>query len=116
MRTDLLDSAVWEDVRALLTDLERIRVEYERRLDRKDSGGSREAKQLSVLIQRVKRGIARRTDAYEANLLEKAEFEPRIRVARERLERLKAEERARCDRDAVADALRLVISQPAGGV
>ena len=79
VRTDLLDAAVWEDVRALLADPERIRVESERRLDRKDSGESREAKQLAALIQRVKRGIARLIDAYEEGLLEKAEFEPRIR-------------------------------------
>ncbi len=111
VRTDLLDAAVWEDVRALLADPERIRVEYERRLDRKDCGESREAKQLAALIQRVKRGIARLIDAYEEGLLEKTEFEPRIRGARERLEKLEAEERVQSDRDAEEEALHVVIGQ-----
>ena len=111
VRTDLLDAAVWEDVRALLADPERIRVESERRLDRKDSGEGREAKQLATLIQRVKRGIARLIDAYEEGLVEKAEFEPRIRGARERLEKLEAEERAQNDRDAEEEALHVVIGQ-----
>ncbi len=32
VRTDVLDAAVWEDVRQLLSEPERIRAEYERRL------------------------------------------------------------------------------------
>jgi site-specific DNA recombinase len=44
-------------------------------------------------------------------LLEKAEFEPRIRGARERLEKLEAEERVQSDRDAEEEALHVVIGQ-----
>ncbi len=111
VRTDLLDDAVWQDVCTLLADPARIRVEYQRRLDRKDSGASREAKQLSTLIQRVKRGIARLIDAYEEGLLEKAEFEPRIRDARQRQQKLEEEARAVSDRAEEAEALRLVIGR-----
>jgi len=32
IRTDMLDAAVWEDVRQLLSEPERVRGEYERRL------------------------------------------------------------------------------------
>ncbi|HMB05824.1 MAG TPA: recombinase family protein, partial [Isosphaeraceae bacterium] len=79
VRTDLLEAAVWGDVRSLLADPERIRTEYERRLERKEPGGGRAQQQLATLIQRVKRGIARLIDAYEEGLLDKMEFEPRIR-------------------------------------
>ena len=32
IRTDMLDAAVWDDVRGLLSEPERVRREYERRL------------------------------------------------------------------------------------
>jgi hypothetical protein len=66
---------------------------------------------LATLIQRVKRGIARLIDAYEEGLLDKMEFEPRIRGARERLSKLEAEARAQAERSAQEEDLRLVIGQ-----
>ena len=43
IRTDMLDAAVWDDVRSLLSEPERVRGEYERRLqgagDGAESGG-----------------------------------------------------------------------------
>ena len=43
IRTDMLDAAVWDDVRGLLSEPERVRREYERRLqgagDGAESGG-----------------------------------------------------------------------------
>lgn len=43
--------------------------------------------------------------------MEKAEFEPRLRQARERLERLQAETKEQADREAQDRELRLVIGQ-----
>src|SRR5262249_60842334 len=85
VRSDLLDAAVWEDVRSLLTDPERLREEYEGRLRRRARGGAREAGQLTALIQRARRGVSRLIDAFGDGLLEREEFEPRLRAARERL-------------------------------
>ena len=63
VRTDLLEAAVWEDVRALLADPGRVRAEYERRVSGK--GGDEEAgAQLRARLQKAKRVVARLIDAY----------------------------------------------------
>src|SRR5437763_7918272 len=94
IRTEMLDEAVWQDVCALLEDPERVALEYRRRLEgggrKRDDRGS---EALEPLIRKLRRGIARLIDAYGEGLLEKEEFEPRIRTARERLARLQSEAR-----------------------
>jgi site-specific DNA recombinase len=111
VRTDLLDVAVWEDVRSLLSEPERIRAEYDRRREKTKSGGGREVSQLSKLIKQLKKSISRLIDAYEDGLLEKSEFEPRITAARERLSRLEDEQRQKADEENQESELRLVIGQ-----
>jgi site-specific DNA recombinase len=90
VRTDLLEAAVWDDVRTLLADPGRVRQEYERRRSGKGREG-RPVEQLRAQIGKAKRGVARLIDAYEDGLLERGEFEPRLRRAKERLEKLEAE-------------------------
>ncbi len=68
VRTDLLDEAVWQDVRSLLSEPERIRAEYERRRRSPKPGGGREADQLTKLAKQVKKSISRLIDAYEEGL------------------------------------------------
>jgi site-specific DNA recombinase len=111
IRTDMLDSAVWEDVRQLLSEPERVRVEYERRLQRTEAGPSRDVDHLGKLIKNVKKMISRLIDAYSDGLVEKSEFEPRISAARERLTRLEGEYRQRAGEAARESELRLVIGQ-----
>ena len=110
VRTDVLDEAVWKDVCALLNDPEKVAREYERR--RKGQGrraGTRGSESLTKLIQKVKRGIARLIDAYEEGLLEKGEFEPRIRSAKERLAKLEAEAKELADAEIQEQELQVVI-------
>jgi site-specific DNA recombinase len=111
VRTDLLDAAVWEDVRGLLAEPGRIRVEYERRRQRTKPGEAREVDQVMKLIHQVKRSISRLIDAYGEGLLEKPEFEPRIGAARERLSRLEDERKRTTDEENQESELRLVIGQ-----
>ena len=110
VRTDMLEEAVWNDVCALLNDPEKVTQEHQRRLQGKSSPrGARRGEALTKLIQKVKRGIARLIDAYEEGLLDKGEFEPRIRGARERLAKLQAEAQAQADEEDQEQELRLVI-------
>ena len=92
VRTDLLEESVWDDICQLLRDPDRVRLEYERRLE----GGSQQAfarrKQLETTIHKVQRAIARLIDIYEEGLLTKEEFEPRIRASKSRLSKLQEEE------------------------
>jgi site-specific DNA recombinase len=112
VRTDVLEEAVWKDVCTLLNDPAKVTQEYQRRLQGK-SGRSRArpGESLTKLIQKVKRGIARLIDAYEEGLLDKSEFEPRIRSAKERLAKLKTEAQAEAEAAAQEQELRLVIGQ-----
>jgi site-specific DNA recombinase len=111
VRTDVLDAAVWEDVCHLLSEPERVRAEYERRLHGEEAGPSREVEQINKLISNVKKLISRLIDAYGDGLLDKSEFEPRISTARERLGKLEVECRQRIGEATQEAELRLVIGQ-----
>ena len=111
LRTDVLDAAVWEDVRHLLSEPERVRAEYERRLQGPETGPEREVKHLNKMIANLKKMISRLIDAYSDGLLDKSEFEPRILAARERLAKLEDECRQRIDEANQEVELRLVIGQ-----
>jgi site-specific DNA recombinase len=111
VRTDVLDAAVWEDVRHLLSEPERVRAEYERRLQGPEAGPGREVEHLDKIVKNVKKMISRLIDAYGEGLLDKSEFEPRILAARERLAKLEDERQQRiCEANQEAE-LRLVIGQ-----
>jgi site-specific DNA recombinase len=111
VRTDLLDAAVWEDVRRLLSEPERVRGEYERRLRGAEAGPSQDVEHLGKLVNNVKKMISRLIDAYGDGLVEKSEFEPRISAARERLAQLEGEYRQRIGEAARESELRLLIGQ-----
>src|SRR4051794_15953990 len=111
IRTDILDAAVWEDVRGLLSEPERVREEYERRLQGAQGGRDQEVEHLGKSINKVKRMISRLIDAYGDGLLDKSGFEPRISSARTRLSRLEEEHRQRIGEAAQEAELRLVIGQ-----
>jgi site-specific DNA recombinase len=111
IRTDQLDTAVWEDVSSLLSEPERVREEYRRRLEGSRGGEAREAGRVAKLINHVRKTISRLIDAYGDGLLDKSEFEPRVTAARERLSKLEEELKQGAeveDRDA---ELRLVIGR-----
>ena len=111
IRTDILDAAVWEDVRRLLSEPERVRAEYERRLQGPETDPDHEVEHLNKMIANLKKMISRLIDAYGDGLIEKSEFEPRILAARERLAKLEEECRQRIDEATQEAELRLVIGQ-----
>lgn len=112
VRTDLLEAAVWEDVCLLLSEPGRIEREYQRRLmNKKKSGRSHTAESLAASIKRIKRGIARMIDAYEDGLVDRGEFEPRIKRAKDRLAKLEEEAKVHAERETEEQQLRLVIGR-----
>ena len=110
VRTDVLDEAVWRDVCSLLENPGRIEREYERRLKHKPEESGNES-HLQARIQKVKCGIARLVDAYEDGLLERSDFEPRIRRSRDRLATLEAEAKKQAEEESQRVELRSVIGQ-----
>src|SRR3954453_16740067 len=111
IRTDMLDAAVWDDVRRLLSEPERVRSEYERRLQGAQAGPNQEVEHLGKLVSNVKKMISRLIDAYGDGMLDRSEFEPRISAARARLGHLEDEHRQRLGEAAQGAGLRLVIGQ-----
>jgi site-specific DNA recombinase len=110
VRGEGLEAAVWADVSALLAEPGRIEEEFRRRLsqDGEEDGGP-DRRRLEALASRARRQISKLIDAYSDGLIEKGEFEPRIRSAREQLERAQADLRAEQEREAEIHDLRVVI-------
>lgn len=113
VRVDTIDDAVWNDVRSLLEDPKRIEAEFDKRLRLQQEDGPEhgEVRELRNAMQKLKRAVGRLIDAYGDGLLEKSEFEPRIRSLRERQHKLEAEIAAMSDAEDQATELRLVMSR-----
>ena len=108
VRVDDLDEAIWQDVCELLRDPGKLQAEYERRLDGEPGPQpTLVEEQLGRQIKKVQSGLARLIDGYQEGLLQKEEFEPRSRAARERLARLEAEAKDVAERRDQDRALRL---------
>jgi site-specific DNA recombinase len=85
-----LDAAVWNDVSALLKDPQRVRAEYERR--RREPGATEpERRDWESRWRRVQGSLDRLINAFAEGLIDRPEFEPRARQARQRLKELAAE-------------------------
>ena len=111
VRTDLLEEAVWQDVCSLLKEPQRVEQEYQRRLTARKKGAEwNSIEQLRAVTQKVKRGIARLVDAYQEGLIDKYEFEPRLRKAKERLATLQVEVQSQEKQESRQKELKLVIS------
>jgi site-specific DNA recombinase len=93
----------------LLREPQRLAREYERRLAHPDQNQPLDS--LKALTQKVKRGIGRLIDAYENGLLERAEFESRLRPARQRLQQLEEQGAALAAEQSCRQDLQLVVGQ-----
>jgi len=109
VRLDRLDAAVWADVCEVLQNPHDVRREFERRLSGQNETDVNLV-QVHKQVAATQRSISRLIDAYESALLNKAEFEPRIKQARQRLERLQQEVAQAADHAAKQAELRLVLS------
>jgi site-specific DNA recombinase len=110
IRLDRLDAAVWADVCKVLQNPQELRHEFERRLHGAPEPDAN-LEQCQKQITQVQRGISRLIDAYEAGLLEKNEFEPRLRSGKERLARLEREATEARDRAVQRADLHQVLGQ-----
>ena len=110
LRGEKLEAAIWADVSALLAEPQRIEEEYQRRLNIGNEAKEPPSQhKLQMQTSRVQRQISKLIDAYSEGLIEKQEFEPRIREARHRLEKLQAEAQTQEQWQAQRGAMRQVI-------
>jgi site-specific DNA recombinase len=111
VRMEPLDDAVWEDVRGLLLEPGRIEAEYRRRLEHPAEPSDQNRRAIDTQILGLKRRIARLTEMYEEEFLERNAFQTRMATARTRLEKMEAEARTAAEQEAGETELRLVIGQ-----
>ena len=86
VRSDRLEQAVWDEIRAVLEDPERVAEEHRRRLaEVQDGPNDAQGADLNRRIAALRRGIGRLIDGYAEGLIERGEFEPRVEGMRRRL-------------------------------
>jgi site-specific DNA recombinase len=93
LRTDTLETAVWEEIIQLLQQPERLVAEFERRLAELGTNAYKPiAQSLEKQKAKLQRGIACLIDSYAQETIEQAEFEPRIKALRDCLKLLDQEQ------------------------
>src|SRR4030095_14364932 len=112
LRTDLVEIAVWHEVCQLLQDPQRLEREYHRRSPARPHGAKWETPEsLRGQITKLQRGMARLIDGYAEGLIEKAEFEPRIKRIKQRVTIFEEQLQQLADEAVQQRELRLLIGQ-----
>ncbi len=112
MRTDLVEIAVWHEVCQLLKDPQRLEREYHRRGHARPRGAKWETPEsLRAQISKLQRGMARLIDGYAEGLIEKVEFEPRIKRMKQRVTILEDQLQQLADEAVQQRELKLLIGQ-----
>lgn len=111
VRTERIEQAVWDDVRSLLQDPARLKLEYERRMLGVNATSQDELHQTQTRLHKAKQALAHLIDAFAAGLLLPGEFEPRVKEARARVKTLEAEATQRGAEIATRDQVKEVLAR-----
>ena len=114
IRTDKLDQAVWDAVQEVMAHPQRLEAEYRRRLQGSTQTEEDALAHLKGEMTKVRHSIARLIDSYADGLLEKSEFEPRIKGQKQRLASLEAREKQVKDSAHLQEELRSVLEKLEG--
>jgi site-specific DNA recombinase len=106
---DVVDQAVWHEVRVALEEPTRLEQEYRRRL--LPAAAPEEADHMQLQLGKVRRGMARLIDGYAEGLIEKAEFDPRVTSLRARVHQLEAQIQRLREAAAVEREARLLVGR-----
>jgi site-specific DNA recombinase len=83
---DMLEEHVWQRVREVLENPRQLEEEYRRRLQElSPAAGKRSHVSLEAHLAKLRQGVARLIDSYTESLIDKSEFEPRLKRQRERI-------------------------------
>jgi site-specific DNA recombinase len=111
VRTDRLELAVWQEVRALLAHPERLAQEFTRRLHTDGQGQRQERTALERQVSKLRQGLARLIDSYAEGLIEKQEFEPRVTRLRQRMMHVEAQCHQLAEAETLQRELQLIIGR-----
>jgi site-specific DNA recombinase len=111
VRSDCLELAVWNEIRALLEDPQRLAAEHRHRLDELHHGGHDRdlAAALDRRIEGLGRGMGRLIDSYDEGVIDRDAFQPRILGLKERLARMAAQKQVLIEAAEAERSLTLVV-------
>jgi site-specific DNA recombinase len=92
LRGDLLEIAVWECVKGLLEEPERLELEYQRRLRGAKSQGRDLLDRIEIRMKKLRKTVSRLIDAYQKGWIEGEELELRLRPLRDEIKALEVQE------------------------
>ena len=108
VRTTELEIAIWEKVKDMLNEPERLIDEYEHRLSGKEEISLNEG--LEREESKLKRGISRLIDSYVNEYINQGEFESRITEMRKRLKEVEEEKEKVKDQEMVEQEFAIIVS------
>jgi site-specific DNA recombinase len=113
VRGDQLEQVVWDQVKALLEQPDRVAQEFRRRVAQARDGAELpdEMLRLDRQISSLRRGISRLIDSYAEGVIDKAEFEPRITGLKQRMSQLQERHQASLEAAEAERDLSLVVSR-----
>jgi site-specific DNA recombinase len=111
LRTDRLELAVWHEVCALLAHPERLAQEFERRQQAGSEGQHQERCALEAQVGKLRQGLSRLIDSYTEGLIEKEEFEPRVKRLRERIGHIETQCQELAEEETLHSELRLIVGR-----
>jgi site-specific DNA recombinase len=115
MRTDALETVVWEEVKALLRKPDSILTEYQRRITEIEK--SPEDQTVDVLekqANKLKRGISRLIDSYAQEHISSQEFEPRVKIMKKSLDVIEEQKKKVIDQKKLRSELKLIVTNLEG--
>jgi site-specific DNA recombinase len=110
-RTDLLDLAVWREVRELLEHPDRLAEEYRRRLPPHARASHHDLTTVEGQLGKLRQGLARLIDSDAEGLIAKRECEPRITHLRQRVTTLEEQAQQLVNEAALHVELQLIIGR-----
>jgi site-specific DNA recombinase len=111
IQAELLERAVWTEVKKLLNNPDVILLEHQRRLNEISDVTDDKDYFFEQQISKLKKGISRLIDAYSEGDIEKQEFERRIRSMKQRLAAAEAQMQKEKDRHLMETELKLIVGK-----
>ncbi len=111
IRTDTLEMAVWEEIKYLLQNPDRLAQEYQRRLaEIENIPLEQKSITLEKQISKLQQGISRLIDGYTQGYINKEEFEPRIKTMKQHLSNYEEQKQKIFDKKRVKNELTLIMT------
>jgi site-specific DNA recombinase len=111
IRSDTLETAVWEEIKNLLKNPQRILEEYQRRIvELEKSPIDHTYDSFEKQKAKLQRGITRLIDSYAGEYIDKEEFEPRIKAMKQRLASIEEQQKKIIEQKNLKNEIKLIMT------